>query len=51
MISPSGDVGIRCELLRRFIEINDNEEHQARLAEALDVAEKSLRGQDWCEEN
>jgi hypothetical protein len=51
MISPSSDVGMRCELLRRFIEINADEEHQTRLAEALDMAENSLRGQDWCEEN
>jgi hypothetical protein len=51
MISPSSDVGVRCELFRRFTEINDNQEHQTRLAEALDMAENNLRGRDWCEED
>jgi hypothetical protein len=50
MVSPAADEGIRCALFREFTEINDNEEHRIRLAEALDWAEQSLRGRPWCQE-
>jgi hypothetical protein len=51
MISPSADEGIRCGLFDRFTELNDDAVHRARLAEALDAAEQSLRGRVWCEED